>query len=164
MKPIDLTTDDPDPPQNDDNPINSNGKRSWVWTHFNPTACGKKLQCTVISKSGKECGALLARDARSSTKGMCDHLIAKHNLGDPNKKSKQMGMIEQFASTGKNPKLVIPISILSSFSFHLILIWFFISFKAPLDYCVSKDINLLLYMWLWSFFCNDWEEVLQNFT
>ncbi|KAH9807554.1 hypothetical protein DFH28DRAFT_850880, partial [Melampsora americana] len=61
---------------------------SWVWTHFNRTKCGDKLQCTVISKSGKECGVLLARDSQSSTKGMSDHLIAKHKLGDPSKKNK----------------------------------------------------------------------------
>ncbi|KAH9807045.1 hypothetical protein DFH28DRAFT_858189, partial [Melampsora americana] len=61
---------------------------SWVWTHFNRTDYGEKLQCTVISRSGKECGVLLARDPGSSNKGMSDHLIAKHKLGDPSKKTK----------------------------------------------------------------------------
>lgn len=60
-------------------------KRGWVWTHFNSLPCGKKLQFTVASKSGTECGALLSREPRSSTKGMADHLITKHKLEDPKK-------------------------------------------------------------------------------
>jgi hypothetical protein len=109
MDQIDLTGD-PDP-QDQEAQINANGKRSWVWTHFNRTDCGEKLQCMVMLKSGKECGALLARDLRSSTKGMSDHLIAKHKLGDPSKKSKQMGMMERFTATGKNPRMVCPLSL-----------------------------------------------------
>lgn len=161
MNHIDLTNDCD--PKIKGNQINTNGKRSWVWTHFNPTTCGKKLQCTVTSKSGKECGALLARDVRSSTKGMSDHLLAKHNLGDPNKRVKRMGMIDRFVETGKSQRMVCTIiwyyiCLDSNLSFFLSTP--FDIFEAPLEHCVFKDRNHLLHLWLWSFIGNDWEKIL----
>lgn len=154
MNQIDLTvTDDPALGKNDHNWINKNGKRSWVWTHFNATTCGKKLQCMVMSKSGKECGALLTCDIQSSTKGMSNHLTSKHNLGDPSKKSKRMGMIERYTSIGKNPKWYVLFLLCSidndvskaSQATRVSLTSLSIS-EAPLEYNVSKDWNSLLHL------------------
>jgi hypothetical protein len=85
-------------------------KRSWVWTHFKPTADGTEASCQVVLKGGKKCPAVLKKDKSGSNKNFHNHLLQIHHLADPKllkktQKSTHMDLSQWVKSGSLVPKV-----------------------------------------------------------